>query len=176
MIYEPSTDTIYPDVQTFKLANRMTSYGELDTEEERNIFGLFTMFDMPPAFDPDTHTIEKDKVAMVGGKYCQTYKTVEKALSHEQRVQIFCRKLEAKMKEHFNKVAAEKRYDNYESCIARAGYPSRYQKEAQAFGTWMDECNAQCYEFMNLVTVGERRIPEDIDSVIADLDKMVWPE
>jgi hypothetical protein len=63
MFYEPSTGREFASAYDFKLAYKNTSFGDLDTEAERNAAGLFTLADMSPAFNPLTHTLAPAGVA-----------------------------------------------------------------------------------------------------------------
>lgn len=176
MFYEPSTQKTYTSIQDFKLEYRDTSFGELDTEEERNVFGLFTIHDVRPTYDSKLQVIEEDGIVNRSGLWYKNYTVKDKQLSHEDRARIFNQRFNGALIALFDEAANERDYDTHTTCLMRAGYPNPWQKEAQAFGTWMDGCNEAAYKIMNQITVGEKAIPKDVKELISSFPKMVWPD
>lgn len=166
---------IYNSVQDYLLAHKHTSFGDMDTEEERNIFGLYLLHHRHPEYNRALQEIKPAAIVPIDGKYTQTYHVVDKVLSHEEKVQFFNNAFGDALIEHFNATAATKQYDDYMKCLMRAGYPNPWQKEAQAFGSWMDACNAKAYAIMNSITVGETKIPTSFQPFIDELPPMEWP-
>lgn len=75
---------------------------------------------------------------------------------------------------HYDIVAQSKRYDNRSTCALRSGYTGPFQAEGQAFGIWMDTCNAYVYQVIEDCLAGTRTIPA-VDELISELPIMVWP-
>ncbi len=176
MFYCTNSKKVYESVQAFLLDHKDTSYGQMDTEEERNIFGLFYLHRKMPIYDHSLQDIQDDAIVLIDGKWTQTYRLVDKLLTHKERATIFNNKLQDALNAHFDSVAAEKQYDNRMTCLMRAGYPGPHRAEAQAFGTWMDSCSVGLYKVMNEITVGERPIPTDVQPFIDALPPMKWSE
>lgn len=80
----------------------------------------------------------------------------------------------ATLEKFYDTKAAERRYDNRITCIARAGYTGPFQAEGQAYGTWMDTCNAIGYQIMVDVSAGTRAMPT-FGEVLAEMPPLVWP-
>jgi hypothetical protein len=62
---------------------------------------------------------------------------------------------EAALDKHLDSVAQADRWSDRFTFAARAAYPNPWQQKAIAFGTWMDNCNAVAYNFMQKITSGE---------------------
>lgn len=71
MFYAPSTDTMHHTAQHYADAN--PGAGPLETEEQRNAAGLFTLYEIPPAYNPLTHGLALDGVELVEGIYHARY-------------------------------------------------------------------------------------------------------
>ncbi len=175
MFYCVNSKKVYESVRAFLLDHKDTSYGEMDTEEERNIFGLFHLHRRFPPYDPKLQDITEGGIVLIEGKWTQTYQVVDKLLTYGERASIFNGKLEDAANMHYDAVAGQKQYTSHVMCLVRAGYNNPWRAEAQAFGEWMDKCNADLYKIMNEITVGERSIPEDYQPFIDALPPMVWP-
>ncbi len=76
---------------------------------------------------------------------------------------------------HLDAVAQSRRYESRTTCALRAAYPGPWQAEGTAFAVWMDACNAQAYQLMDSVLVGEVPLPS-IEDFVAALPLMIWPE
>lgn len=175
MFYCVNSKKVYESITAFLLDHKNTSYGEMDTEEERNTFGLFRLHRKFPQYDPSLQDLTEGGIVLIEGKWTQTYQVVNKLLTHGERAAIFNGKLEDAATMHYDAVAAKKQYSSYLMCLVRAAYNNPWQKEAQAFGEWMDKCNAGLYKIMNEITVGERPIPTDVKPFIEALEPMTWP-
>ena len=71
MFYAPSTDTMHHTAQHY--ADAHPGAGPLETEEQRNAAGLFTLYEIPPAYNPLTHGLALDGVELVEGAYHARY-------------------------------------------------------------------------------------------------------
>jgi hypothetical protein len=79
---------------------------------------------------------------------------------------------ESKVAEHNGAVGTT--FADRHSLIERAGFPGPYQAMAQAFGTWMDTCNAYAQSVKSACLAGTRAIPT-LDQLISELPPLVWP-
>lgn len=79
----------------------------------------------------------------------------------------------AAMEQLYDEKAKERNYDSRFTCALRAAYPSPFQAEGIAFGTWMDTCNAIAYQVMAAVKAGERSFPT-IAELLAELPPFDW--
>lgn len=82
--------------------------------------------------------------------------------------------LDAAITAHFDRRAAERRYESRITCAMRAGYEGPFQAEGRAFAQWMDACNAVCYRLLGEVRAGARPIPSLAD-VLAAFPALNWP-
>ena len=80
MFYAPSTDTMHHTAQHY--ADAHPGAGPLETEEQRNAAGLFTLYEIPPAYNPLTHGPALDGVDLLEGVYHARYTLV--ALTPDQ--------------------------------------------------------------------------------------------
>ncbi|RKJ96623.1 DUF4376 domain-containing protein [Alicycliphilus denitrificans] len=77
MYYEPSSGREFASTHTFRLAYPDTSFGDLDTEAERNAVGLFTVDERKPAYNPVTHRAERAGVIQKGGAWARDWIVVQ---------------------------------------------------------------------------------------------------
>jgi hypothetical protein len=73
-----------------------------------------------------------------------------------------------------DKEAQTRRYDDRVSCALRAGYAGPFHAEGTAFASWMDGCNAQAYQLMAKVQMGQVPQPT-MAEFLAIFPPMVWP-
>ena len=175
MFYEPSTEKIYSSLYDFRMEHRDTSYGELSSEEERNIHGLYTLHQTYPEHDSELQDVLENGVEYIGGQYRRKYLVNAKVLSAEQINTIMLSRYTAALGKHLDDVAKQRRYDNRITCSLRAGYPGPFQAEGVAFATWMDSCNAAAYQIWSDVRNGVRAAPASIEAFIAELPVIDWP-
>lgn len=176
MFYEPSTKTTYASLGEFRLAYRNTSFGELDTEEERNHFGLFSVVDQAPPYDGKLTELVKGEIEQIEGRYVQMYTVKKKDLPVEEYRRIFNRRFEDKLYDHYDAEARKLGWDDRKSLLQRAGFPNHYREEAEAFGKWMGECDVLAYRIMNEITDGIREIPHGPEFFIRGLPKLEIPK
>ena len=86
-------------------------------------------------------------------------KQQESILSPEEQQAALIKSYDSSLTLYFDSKAKEKNYDNRISCSVRAGYPGPFQAEGLAFATWMDTCNAICYQILADVQAELRPIP-----------------
>lgn len=175
MYYEPETGKFYSSVYEFRLEHRDTSYGELATEEERNIHGLYTLYQVYPDHDHELQEVLEDGVENIEGQYHRKYKIQARSLTVEQFSAIMLNRYTTALNKHLDDVAKQRRYDSRITCSLRAGYPGPFQAEGIAFATWMDTCNAAAYQIWADVRNGVRPIPVSIEAFIAELPVIEWP-
>lgn len=77
MYYEPSSGREFASTYAFRLAYPDTSFGDLDTEAERNAVGLFTLGEHAPAYNPFTHRLEPAGVVQQGGAWVRGWNIVQ---------------------------------------------------------------------------------------------------
>lgn len=75
---------------------------------------------------------------------------------------------------HLDATAQAHRYDNRFTFALRSGYTGPYQADGKAFGTWMDDCNAQAYALLKDVVDGKKTMPT-INDFIAGLPPFALP-
>jgi len=76
---------------------------------------------------------------------------------------------------HLNNAAKAKGYDSIVTAALRAALPmSPFHDEGVAFGTWMDQVYAKCYEVLALVIAGEMAEP-DKEQLIELLPPLILP-
>jgi len=86
-------------------------------------------------------------------------------LTLEQRAAVLLAGVDA----HLNAAARAKGYDNILSAAVRAALPgSPFHAEGVAFGTWMDQVYAACYQLMAAVQAGNAEEPT-LEQLIAML-------
>lgn len=175
MYYEPATQTVYDSIQDFRVTHLHTSFGQLDSESERNQFGLFTVKQNPPAFDSEFNMISPNGIVEVNGEYEMSYVITPRNMTDEERDARLLGRFTRALNEHMDTTAQQRRYDNRITCSLRAGYPSIFQQEGLAFATWMDACNATAYQIWAQVKAGQRPVPESVEAFIALLPAMEWP-
>ena len=175
MYYEPYTQTEYESIQAFRLAHQHTSFGELDTEAERNAIGLYTIEAVYPEFDRDLQTATPLGVAQIDGKWCRVFSVADKPLDPAAKDAIIARRYEDALTAHLDATAQSKRYDNRITCALRAGYSGPFQAEGAAFAAWMDQCNALGYQMLAEIQAGTRPMFSDTAAFIAEMPAMVWP-
>lgn len=175
MYYEPTTQTVFDTIQDFRVVHLHTSYGLLDSEEERNACGLFTVKQQPPAFDTEFNTIAENGIVEVNGLYEMTYVITPRVMTDEERDARLLGRFTRALTEHMDNVAQQRRYDSRITCSLRAGYPSIFQQEGLVFATWMDACNAMAYQTWAEVKAGQRAVPESIEAFLALLPVIEWP-
>lgn len=73
MYFEPTTGRSFASTHHFRLAYKDTSFGELDTEAERNAAGLFTLAEERPAHNPVTHTLEPGSIGLRGDAWVRVW-------------------------------------------------------------------------------------------------------
>lgn len=88
----------------------------------------------------------------------------------EQTIALY----EAALDAHLDAAAKADRWRDRFTFAVRAGYENPWQAKAKAFGTWMDNCNAQAYALIAAVTAGTATLPT-VDDFIADLPPFVAP-
>lgn len=90
----------------------------------------------------------------------------------EERAKVLLSGVDA----HLNAAAQAKGYDSILSASLRAALPnSAFHAEGVAFGTWMDQVYAKCYEVLALVTA--EAMPEPTrEQLIALLPALNLPE
>lgn len=140
---------------------------DLTTDDEKLVAGLVPVVDVGTRADDRTHIVSEEVVG------------AERRITSAPRPieQIFAMvesDYTARLEQHYDAVARQRRYDNRITCALRAGYAGPFQSEGQAFAQWMDACNAQGYEIMAEVAAGERELPT-FEDVMAELPAMVWP-
>lgn len=175
MYYEPLSQKTYSSVYEFRLEHCDTSYGELQSEEERNIHGLYTLYQVMPLYDPDLQDAVDDGVEFRDNQYYRKFRVEQKNLSPEQYAAIMLNRFTTALNKHLDDVAKQRRYDSRVTCSLRAGYPGPFQAEGIAFATWMDACNAAAYQIWADVRNGVRTIPESVEAFIAELPVIEWP-
>lgn len=175
MYYEPSTEKIYSTVYDFRVEHRDTSYGELQSEEERISHGLYTLHQTMPEYDPELQDIVEDGIELRDNQYYRNYKAVAKSLTAEQYSAIMLNRYTNALNKHLDDVARQRRYDSRITCSLRAGYPGPFQAEGIAFAMWMDACNAAAYQIWADVRNGVRPIPATLEAFIAELPAIEWP-
>jgi len=83
----------------------------------------------------------------------------------EERAKVLLAGVDA----HLNAAARAKGYDNILSAAVRAALPgSPFHADGVAFGTWMDQVYATCYQLMAAVQAGEAEEPT-LEQLIAML-------
>lgn len=92
------------------------------------------------------------------------------ALTQEQLI----RKYESALDTHLDSVAQLHRYRDRVTFALRSGYPGPYQAEGIAFGSWMDDCNAQAFAQLGRVVDGIEAMPT-LEAFIASLPIFVLP-
>ena len=81
----------------------------------------------------------------------------------------------AEVDAHLNAAAKAKGYDSIVTAALRAALPmSPFHDEGIAFGTWMDQVYAKCYEVLALVMAGEMAEPGK-EQLIALLPPLILP-
>jgi hypothetical protein len=130
----------------------------------------------PPTFDPLRERVAELLPTQTEAGWTQAWavETLDAAAQAEAAERLR-REYDDALTAHIDGVARARGYADRISCAARAGYVGPYQVEGAAFGAWMDSCNAQAYEVLELVLAGERPLPT-IDEMLAELPVMVWPE
>jgi hypothetical protein len=175
MYYEPATQAEYSTVSAFRLAYPDTSFGGMNSEPERNGFGLFTVDETLPSYDRDLQDCAPQGVELVNGVWKRVYLVTPKTLTEQQYMDIMVRRFDAALTAHLDTTAQTRRYDNRITCALRAGYAGPFQAEGAAFATWMDACNALGYQILAEVQAGARPAPASPEAFIAELPPMVWP-
>lgn len=175
MYYEPSSEKFYNTVYDFRVDHRNTSYGELESEEERNAHGLYTLYQPLPEYDQELQEIVPDGVEFRDGQYYRKYLVQAKNLTAEDYAAVMLKRFTEALNKHLDDVAKQRRYDNRITCSLRAGYPGVFQAEGIAFAMWMDACNAAAYQIWADVRNGVRPIPVSIAAFLAELPTMEWP-
>lgn len=100
-------------------------------------------------------------------------KTYEELIASSQAEQIEA--IETALENHLNAAANASNYDSIHTAALRAALPnSPFHAEGVAFGEWMDQCNAKCYELLSQFKAGE--IEEMTpDEVVSQLPVLVLP-
>lgn len=75
---------------------------------------------------------------------------------------------------HLDAVAKSYRFSDRTRLTLRAGYPNAWQALGIAFGTWMDDCNAQAYARLERAQAGQEAMPT-VEQFLADLPAFVFP-
>lgn len=175
MFYQPSTGDLFDSVQAFRLANKDTSFGDLDTDSEREEVGLFRVTAVPPYYDRDLQDCSPSGVTLSDGQYVMQYDITNKQLTADERLVVMTQRCDAALSSHLDATAQSRRYDNRITCALRAGYPGPFQAEGQAFAAWMDTCNAMGYQFLAEVQAGTRPLPATTQEFVNALPPMEWP-
>ena len=175
MFYEPETDKTYNSLLEFRLEYRNTSFGELDTEEERNRAGLYSVANNPPNYDILLEDCTQVGITLVAQVYTIQYTITPKVIPVIRKFNIITSRCSEALSAHLDSVAKTRLYDNRVTCALRAGYPGPFQAEGIAFATWMDTCNALSYQFLQEVKDGLRPLPDNPQQLIDALPEMVWP-
>jgi hypothetical protein len=175
MFYEPSTQTEYTTVESFRLAYPNTSFGDLYVESNRIAAGLYSIVDSVPSYDRELQQVTPGGVEQIDGIWYRQYTVSDRTLTDEERMAILVGRYDAALTAHLDATAQTRRYDNRITCAVRSGYPGPFQAEGQAFAIWMDSCNAYAYQLLSDVAEGNRLPPESPDAFIAELPEMVWP-
>lgn len=72
MFFEPTTNTIFATLQDCEAAYH--DAWPMETEEQRSAVGIYRLWEIPPAYDPLTHSIATAGVAQdVDGRWCMQY-------------------------------------------------------------------------------------------------------
>lgn len=87
MYYEPTTGRSFASTHHFRLAYKDTSFGELDTEAERNAAGLFTLAEDRPAHNQLTHALVLGDIEQHDDAWVRRWLAVPLGLS-EQRANL----------------------------------------------------------------------------------------
>lgn len=175
MYYEPSTGKTYCNIELFKVEYSHTSFGQLQTEEELNSIGLFTLIDDRPFFDPQLEKIVLTGIVENNGTYKNNYVVVQADLTEVQKLNILIGRFDSALTAHLDATAQQRKYDNRITCMVRAGFPGPFQAEGIAFATWCDTCNQFAYTFMSEVLNGTQPMPNTQAEFIALLPEMIWP-
>ncbi len=174
MLYYVYTGATFETVADFRKKFEDTSFGSLELEQDRNAFGLFTVQEQIPEYDPELQIAIPESVGFKNGVAFRTYRVEQLPLSQEQTIAVLVARYDSALTAHLDKVAAERRYDNRITCSLRAGYPGPYQAEGIAFATWMDTCLYSAYILLQEIQAGTAAIPT-VEKFIASLPVLQWP-
>ena len=103
----------------------------------------------------------------------QEIRQLANTLTPEEQQAALIKSYDSSLTLYFDSKAKEKNYDNRISCSVRAGYPGPFQAEGLAFATWMDTCNAICYQILADVQAGLRPIPT-FEEVTLEFPTLIW--
>jgi len=176
--YINKTTNQYPVTeQQIRLDNPNTSFPALFTPPEE--YAL--VFPAPkPEYDPISQSvIEIDPVLTNKGNYEQQWEVINLdpeivAQNQANALQEKIKAFDSALTQHLDSVAQSKKYDNRITCMVRAGFPGPFQKEAQLFAIWCDDCNYFAYDLLDKVQQGLEPIPESPQAFIDMLPVLEW--
>lgn len=146
------------------------------TDERAQDFGCFRVAESErPACLPMVQVLEELAPLLIDGSWVQQW-NVRTASGDEiaAEQQVLFAQYEARLDDHLDEVAQQKRYTNRFTCALRAGYPGPYHDECAKFAAWMDSCNALAYQMMTAIVAGTAQIPESPAAFIAALPTLEW--
>jgi hypothetical protein len=103
------------------------------------------------------------------------YACVDKQMTVAEGEDILASRYDKALTEYLDSVAKSRRWESRITLAVRAGYPNRWQQDAIAFGTWMDECNDLAIKALADVRSGARPMFANTQALIDTLPPMVWP-
>lgn len=167
--YEPTSGRTFTTVGDFRLAHPHTSFGDLDTEDERNAFGLYRVLGVMPEHDPRTQVLTEIEPVVIDGLLHRQWRIDPAPVEHviaavqqavQQRLDDFARTR------------------NYDSILSAATYATsavaKFAAEGQYAVQARDASWAACYQVMADVQSGTRPMPS-VEQVLAELPVLVWP-
>jgi hypothetical protein len=175
MLYHPESGNLFETVSDFRAANPLTSFGPLDSAEARASVGLVELAVVAPAYDADFQRLELDGIKLVDGIWSMFYACVDKQMTVAEGEDILASRYDKALTEYLDSVAKSRRWESRITLAVRAGYPNRWQQDAIAFGTWMDECNDLAIKALADVRSGARPMFANTQALIDTLPPMVWP-
>lgn len=128
-----------------------------------------------PTYNPLTHKVVETFPRLADGNYYEVW--VLQALAEGEvamMIDTLRREYDQKLGAYMDRVAGQRSYESRITAAVRAGYPGPFQAEGIAFASWMDHCNAACYQIMADVISGKRPLMT-FEALVAELPAMVWP-
>lgn len=167
--YEPSTGRTFSTVGEFRLAYPHTSFGNLDTDDERNAFGLYRILGVMPEYDRRTQVLTEVAPEVIDGLMYRQWRVDPAPVEHviaavqqavQQRLDDFARTR------------------NYDGILSAATYATSSVQKFAAEGQYAvqarDASWAACYQVMADVQFGRRPMPS-VEQVLAELPVLEWP-
>lgn len=167
--YEPSTGRTFATVGDIRLAYPHTSFGELDTEDERNAFGLYRILDVRPEHDARTQVLVEIEPAVIDGMLHRQWRVDPAPVEH------VIASVQAAVQKRLDDFA---RTRNYDGILSAATYATssvlKFAAEGQYAVQARDASWAACYQVMADVQAGRRSMPS-VEQVLAELPALEWP-